>query len=200
MVQEIQLLLRWDESFGLVWFGLVRSVTVFQIYYCAWRLWKVLIISRILFFQSTLLDDNFAAGIWQKIWRSAVVIPWFLSRVFQPSVEVPSQYQYISDHTNAEQISLIQNPIRSIPIPTQLQCTKLHINSNWSCQSKIMAEDVLTMQVWIKSFWCQSNAINKLQNSNFRNYQWWLPNNLPKVMRLNCHQKKINWNMNLCAN
>ena len=47
-----------------------------------------------------------------------------------------------------------------------------------------MVEDVVTMQVWIKSFWCQSNAINKLQNSNFRNYQWWLPNNLPEVIRL----------------
>ena len=58
-----------------------------------------------------------------------------------------------------------------------------------------MVEDVVTMQVWIKSFWCQYNAINKLQNSNFRNYQWWLPNNLPEVIRLNCYQKKINWNM-----
>ena len=186
-----------------VWFGLVYSITV--LYSGACRLWKVVIISHIILFQSILLDDiscsaNFAAGLWQEIWRSAVVISWFLSRVSRPSVEVPSQYQYISDHTNAEQISLIQNPIRSIPIPTQLQCTKLHINSNWSCQSKIMVEDVVTMQVWIKSFWCQSNAINKLQNSNFRNYQWWLPNNLPKVMRLNCHQKKINWNMNICAN
>ena len=178
-MQELQLLLRW-----VIWFGLVYSVTVFQIYSCAWRLWKVLIISRILFFQSILLDDifysaNFAAELWQEIWRSAVVIPWFLSRVFQPSIEVHSQYQYISDHINAEQISLIQNPISSIPISTRWQCTKLHINSNCSCQLKIMVEDVVTTQVWIKSFWCQSNAINKLQNSNFRNYQWWLPNNLP---------------------